>query len=165
MGWKMQPTCAVTFDRVFVPSSHLIGAVGEGFRIAMSALDGGRVNIGACSVGGGAFCLDAAFKYAAERQQFGQVRAGSEGTAAGRCRLPPSLYTLIGFSCGFQCSRVIHGPNQPTHQTHPSTPSSHNTNPTHPHKSNIHHPVRPSGPSRRPSSSWLTWRRGSRRRG
>lgn len=72
MGWRMQPTCAVNLDGAFVPSEARVGAEGEGFRIAMAALDGGRVNIGACSVGGAAFCLDAAFSYASERSQFGQ---------------------------------------------------------------------------------------------
>jgi alkylation response protein AidB-like acyl-CoA dehydrogenase len=74
MGWRMQPTCAVNLEKVFVPSENLIGSEGQGFKIAMAALDGGRINIGACSVGGGAFCLDTAYAYACERSQFGQVR-------------------------------------------------------------------------------------------
>lgn len=73
MGWRLQPTCTVNLDAVFVPSDRLIGEEGGGFRAALAALDGGRVNIGACSVGGGAFCLDAAGAYARERAQFGQV--------------------------------------------------------------------------------------------
>lgn len=73
MGWRMQPTCAVNFDRVFVPTENLVGEPGQGFRMAMAALDGGRVNIAACSVGGAAFCLDTAYAYAHDRTQFGQA--------------------------------------------------------------------------------------------
>lgn len=73
MGWRMQPTCAVTLDGVRVPAERRLGAEGEGFKIAMKALDGGRVNIAACSVGGAAAALDAAYRYAHERRQFGQV--------------------------------------------------------------------------------------------
>jgi alkylation response protein AidB-like acyl-CoA dehydrogenase len=84
MGWRMQPTCAVNFDRVFLPSDALIGSHGQGFKIAMSALDGGRINIAACSVGGAAFCLDTAYSYAQERSQFGQVRwVGGVGGGGG----------------------------------------------------------------------------------
>lgn len=72
MGWRCQPTGTVHFDNVFVPSENLVGSLGSGFKIAMSALDGGRINIAACSVGGAAFCLEYAWKYASERQQFGQ---------------------------------------------------------------------------------------------
>ena len=72
MGWRCQPTGTVHFDNVFIPSENLVGSLGSGFKIAMSALDGGRINIAACSVGGAAFCLEYAWKYAHERQQFGQ---------------------------------------------------------------------------------------------
>lgn len=58
MGWKSQPTTMVLFDNVTVPESHLISKPGEGFKIAMKALDGGRINIGSCSLGGAAFALD-----------------------------------------------------------------------------------------------------------
>ncbi|GBF99969.1 hypothetical protein Rsub_12662 [Raphidocelis subcapitata] len=80
MGWRMQPTCAVSFDRVFVPSGQLLGRQGEGFKIAMAALDGGRVNIAACSVGGAARALDAAAAYAGERSQFGQAVASFQAS-------------------------------------------------------------------------------------
>jgi len=82
MGWRMHPTTAVSFDKVFVPSDHLIGGQGRGFKVAMEALDGGRINIAACSVGGAAYCLDTAYNYAHERTQFGQVsHRGALGAA------------------------------------------------------------------------------------
>src|SRR5262249_47950208 len=70
MGWNAQPTAAVHFDECRVPATHLIGKEGEGFRIAMSALDGGRINIGACSLGGGARAFDVAKEYMQTRKQF-----------------------------------------------------------------------------------------------
>lgn len=57
MGWTIQPTALVTFDNVRVPAENLIGTEGSGFKIAMKALDGGRINIASCSLGGAAFCL------------------------------------------------------------------------------------------------------------
>jgi hypothetical protein len=70
MGWNAQPTAAVHLDECRVPVGQLIGKEGEGFRIAMSALDGGRVNIGACSLGGGSRALDVAKEYMLTRRQF-----------------------------------------------------------------------------------------------
>jgi alkylation response protein AidB-like acyl-CoA dehydrogenase len=75
MGWNSQPTRAIGFDNVRVPASHLLGAEGEGFRIAMKGLDGGRVNIATCSVGAAQGALDAARRYMQERQQFGRKLA------------------------------------------------------------------------------------------
>ncbi|EIE18982.1 acyl-CoA dehydrogenase domain-containing protein [Coccomyxa subellipsoidea C-169] len=72
MGWNAQPTCSISLDGVRVPQEHRLGEEGQGFSIAMTALDGGRINIGTCSVGGAAFCLDKAMQYASERKQFGQ---------------------------------------------------------------------------------------------
>ena len=71
LGWKTQPTAAVLFENCRVPVSNRIGAEGEGFRIAMAGLDGGRLNIGACSIGGAQFCLDRTVEYMKERRQFG----------------------------------------------------------------------------------------------
>lgn len=71
MGWHSQPTRAVTFDQVRVPASHLLGEEGQGFRIAMKGLDGGRINIATCSVGAAQGALDAARRYMHERSQFG----------------------------------------------------------------------------------------------
>jgi len=72
LGWKSQPTSAVIFDNCRVPVANRIGAEGEGFKIAMKGLDGGRLNIGACSIGGARFCLEQAVSYTADRKQFGQ---------------------------------------------------------------------------------------------
>jgi alkylation response protein AidB-like acyl-CoA dehydrogenase len=72
MGWNSQPTAAVIFEDCRVPVANRIGAEGEGFKIAMAGLDGGRLNIAACSVGGARACLDAAREYMLERKQFGQ---------------------------------------------------------------------------------------------
>jgi hypothetical protein len=71
LGWKTQPTAMVLFENCRVPVANLIGAEGEGFRIAMAGLDGGRINIGACSLGGAQFCLDRTVEYMKERRQFG----------------------------------------------------------------------------------------------
>jgi alkylation response protein AidB-like acyl-CoA dehydrogenase len=72
LGWHSQPTAQVIFDNVRVPRENLVGGEGEGFRIAMMGLDGGRLNIGACSLGGAQRCLDEAIAYTRDRQQFGK---------------------------------------------------------------------------------------------
>jgi alkylation response protein AidB-like acyl-CoA dehydrogenase len=72
LGWNTQPTAMVLFDNCRVPVSNRIGAEGEGFKIAMMGLDGGRLNIAACSLGGARACLDAARRHMAERRQFGR---------------------------------------------------------------------------------------------
>ncbi len=71
LGWKSQPTSAVIFENCRVPVENLIGTEGQGFKIAMAGLDGGRLNIGACSLGGAQFCLDRTIEYMRERKQFG----------------------------------------------------------------------------------------------
>ena len=71
LGWKTQPTAMVNFENCRVPVSNRIGAEGEGFKIAMAGLDGGRLNIAACSLGGAQFCLDRTVDYMKERRQFG----------------------------------------------------------------------------------------------
>ena len=73
LGWNSQPTRAITFDDVRIPASHLLGEEGEGFRIAMKGLDGGRLNIAACSIGAAQAALDAARRYMGERRQFGRA--------------------------------------------------------------------------------------------
>ena len=72
MGWKSQPTAQVNFDNVRVPVENRIGGEGEGFRFAMMGLDGGRLNIASCSLGGAAFALDTAKAYMETRNQFGK---------------------------------------------------------------------------------------------
>src|SRR6187551_1723725 len=80
LGWHSQPTAAVILDQVRVPAENLVGGEGEGFRIAMAGLDGGRINIGACSLGGAQRCLDEAVRYTKERQQFGKQIADFQNT-------------------------------------------------------------------------------------
>jgi alkylation response protein AidB-like acyl-CoA dehydrogenase len=80
LGWHAQPTRQVIFDGVRVPAENLVGAEGEGFRIAMMGLDGGRLNIGACSLGGAQRCLDEAIAYTKDRQQFGKPIADFQNT-------------------------------------------------------------------------------------
>jgi hypothetical protein len=72
MGWNSQPTAQVIFEDCRVPVANRIGAEGEGFRIAMAGLDGGRINIGACSVGTARAALEEAKEYARDRKQFGK---------------------------------------------------------------------------------------------
>jgi len=71
LGWKSQPTAMVVFEDCRVPVANRIGEEGFGFRIAMAGLDGGRLNIAACSIGGAQFCLDRTLEYMRERKQFG----------------------------------------------------------------------------------------------
>ena len=72
MGWNAQPTCQVILDNVTVPAENLLGAEGMGFKMAMSALDGGRLNIAACSLGGARSAFEKARVYLGERRAFGQ---------------------------------------------------------------------------------------------
>ncbi|HJO64578.1 MAG TPA: acyl-CoA dehydrogenase family protein [Sphingomonas sanguinis] len=80
LGWHSQPTRQVMFDHVRVPVANRLGAEGEGFRIAMMGLDGGRLNIGACSLGGAQRCLDEAVAYVKDRRQFGKAIAEFQNT-------------------------------------------------------------------------------------
>ncbi len=75
MGWNSQPTAQVIFEDCRVPVANRIGDEGEGFRIAMMGLDGGRINIGACSVGTARAALDEALAYTRDRKQFGRAIA------------------------------------------------------------------------------------------
>ncbi len=76
MGWNSQPTRTISFDNVRLPASHLLGREGEGFKIAMKGLDGGRINIATCSVGAAQGALAHAQRYIQERKQFGKPLAG-----------------------------------------------------------------------------------------
>jgi alkylation response protein AidB-like acyl-CoA dehydrogenase len=73
MGWNAQPTRAVIFDGARVPAENRLGEEGIGFKVAMAGLDGGRLNIAACSVGGGQAALDKALAYMRERRAFGKA--------------------------------------------------------------------------------------------
>jgi len=80
LGWRSQPTTSVIFDECRVPVANRLGAEGEGFRVAMSGLDGGRVNIGACSVGTARAALEEAKAYVVDRRQFGKRIAEFQAT-------------------------------------------------------------------------------------
>ena len=80
LGWNASPTAQVIFEDCRVPVANRVGAEGDGFRFAMAGLDGGRLNIGACSLGGAQRCLDEAVAYTKERQQFGQPIADFQNT-------------------------------------------------------------------------------------
>ncbi|WP_417227973.1 acyl-CoA dehydrogenase family protein [Amphritea sp.] len=75
MGWNSQPTRMITFEDVRVPASAILGQEGDGFKIAMRGLDGGRINIATCSVGTAQQALNNATEYMHERKQFGQSLA------------------------------------------------------------------------------------------
>ncbi len=72
MGWKVSPTCEIFFQDVFLPDDRLIGQEGEGFKMAMAALDRGRITIGAIACGLSQRALDEAIRFALQRQQFGK---------------------------------------------------------------------------------------------
>ncbi|MFC4594336.1 acyl-CoA dehydrogenase family protein [Sphingobium tyrosinilyticum] len=97
LGWHSQPTAQVNFDGVRVPVENLVGAEGEGFRIAMMGLDGGRLNIGACSLGGAQRCIDEAVAYTKDRQQFGQSIADFQNTQ----------FTLADMETELQAARAL----------------------------------------------------------
>jgi alkylation response protein AidB-like acyl-CoA dehydrogenase len=75
LGWNSQPTAMVIFEDARVPVANRLGEEGDGFKIAMRGLDGGRINIGACSLGGARQCLESARNYLGERKQFGKALA------------------------------------------------------------------------------------------
>ncbi len=97
LGWHSQPTAQVNFDGVRVPVENRVGAEGEGFRIAMAGLDGGRLNIGACSLGGAQRCLDEALAYTKDRKQFGQRIADFQATQ----------FTLADMDTELQAARML----------------------------------------------------------
>ena len=97
LGWHSQPTAQLIFEDVRVPAENLVGSEGEGFRIAMQGLDGGRLNIGACSLGGAQRCLDEAIRYTKERQQFGQPVAEFQNTQ----------FTLADMATDLEAARAL----------------------------------------------------------
>ncbi len=80
MGWRAQPTAIVNFEDCKVPADNRIGPEGEGFKYAMKGLDGGRLNIAACALGGAQDALDRALAYVKERKQFGKAIADFQNT-------------------------------------------------------------------------------------
>ena len=79
MGWNAQPTAQVNFDDCRVPADNRIGEEGDGFKFAMAGLDGGRINIASCSLGGAGFALDTAKAYLENRKQFGRALKEFQG--------------------------------------------------------------------------------------
>jgi len=80
LGWNASPTAQLIFEDARIPAENLVGAEGDGFRFAMMGLDGGRLNIGACSLGGAQRCLDEAINYTKERKQFDTPIADFQNT-------------------------------------------------------------------------------------
>ncbi len=97
LGWHSQPTAQVNFDEVRVPVANRVGGEGEGFRIAMMGLDGGRLNIGACSLGGAQRCLDEAVAYTKERKQFGHAISDFQATQ----------FTLADMATDLEAARAL----------------------------------------------------------
>jgi alkylation response protein AidB-like acyl-CoA dehydrogenase len=97
LGWNASPTAQVIFEDCRVPAANLVGGEGEGFKIAMSGLDGGRLNIGACSLGGAQRCLDESIRYTKERQQFGQPVAEFQNTQ----------FTLADMATDLEAARAL----------------------------------------------------------
>lgn len=80
LGWNASPTAQVIFEDARIPVENRVGAEGDGFKFAMAGLDGGRLNIGACSLGGAQRCLDEAVAYVKDRRQFDQPIAEFQNT-------------------------------------------------------------------------------------
>jgi alkylation response protein AidB-like acyl-CoA dehydrogenase len=97
LGWNSSPTAQVSFDNVKVPVENRVGAEGDGFKFAMAGLDGGRLNIGACSLGGAQRCLDEAIAYVKDRQQFGQPIASFQNTQ----------FTLADMATDLEAARAL----------------------------------------------------------
>lgn len=97
LGWHSQPTAQVDLDGVRVPAANLLGEEGQGFRIAMAGLDGGRINIGACSLGGAERCLDEAIVYTRARHQFGRPIADFQATR----------FTLADMATELEAARLL----------------------------------------------------------
>ncbi len=97
MGWNSQPTRQVILDEVRVPASAVLGAIGSGFKIAMSGLNGGRINIAACSLGGAQFALDRAVTYVQERFTFGEPLAEKQSV----------VFTLADMATELRAARAL----------------------------------------------------------
>jgi alkylation response protein AidB-like acyl-CoA dehydrogenase len=97
LGWNASPTAQVIFEDCRVPVANRLGEEGEGFRIAMAGLDGGRLNIGACSLGGAQRCLDEAVAYVKDRRQFGKAIAEFQNTQ----------FTLADMATDLEAARAL----------------------------------------------------------
>lgn len=97
MGWNAQPTRQVILGEVRVPAAAILGELGGGFRIAMKGLNGGRVNIAACSLGGAQWALDRAVRYVHERFTFGEALAERQSV----------VFTLADMATELQAARAL----------------------------------------------------------
>jgi alkylation response protein AidB-like acyl-CoA dehydrogenase len=97
MGWRAQPTAIVAFDNCKAPAENRIGPEGEGFKYAMKGLDGGRLNIAACALGGAQDAFDRALAYVQERKQFGKRIADFQNTQ----------FTLADMATDLAASRAL----------------------------------------------------------
>ncbi|MEO1647340.1 MAG: acyl-CoA dehydrogenase family protein [Pseudomonadota bacterium] len=97
LGWHSQPTAQLILEDVRVPVENVVGGEGEGFRIAMMGLDGGRLNIGACSLGGAQRCLDEAITYTKDRSQFGKAVSEFQNTQ----------FTLADMATDLEAARAL----------------------------------------------------------
>ncbi len=97
LGWNSSPTAPVSFDNVRVPVANRVGAEGAAFKFAMAGLDGGRLNIGACSLGGAQRCLDEAIAYVKDRSQFGRPIADFQNTQ----------FTLADMATDLEAARAL----------------------------------------------------------
>ena len=97
MGWNAQPTAMVSFEDCRIPAENLIGQPGQGFSFAMQGLNGGRLNIAACSLGGAQEAFDRALTYSRERKQFGQPIGDFQNTA----------FALADMETSLQASRIF----------------------------------------------------------
>ncbi|WP_438354415.1 acyl-CoA dehydrogenase family protein [Microbacterium sp. CJ88] len=97
MGWNAQPTRQVILDEVRVPAAAVLGELGGGFKIAMSALNGGRINIAACSLGGAQWALDRATRYVHERFTFGEPLSERQSV----------VFTLADMATELQAARAL----------------------------------------------------------
>ena len=99
MGWHAQPTRAVIFEDVRVPVANRLAEEGDGFGIAMNGLNGGRLNIGACSLGGGQAALEQTVEYVQSREAFGKPLAGHQSI----------LFTLADMDTQLEAARTLLG--------------------------------------------------------
>ncbi|MEM1051823.1 MAG: acyl-CoA dehydrogenase family protein [Pseudomonadota bacterium] len=97
LGWHSQPTAQLILEDVRVPVENVVGGEGEGFRIAMMGLDGGRLNIGACSLGGAQRCLDETITYTKDRNQFGKAVSEFQNTQ----------FTLADMATDLEAARAL----------------------------------------------------------
>jgi len=97
LGWNASPTAQLIFEDCRVPVANRVGAEGDGFRFAMAGLDGGRLNIGACSLGGAQRCLDEAVAYVKDRKQFGQPIGDFQNTQ----------FTLADMATDLEAARAL----------------------------------------------------------